>query len=179
MKNLFIISIFLISFQLFSKGPCKSFERAADNLEPKSWIQNVLRQEKLNKEKGHKGEYRIKLQNASNATKYSYRFPGFEYFKFGKPDLENGWKKFTSNFSKSPLNGKVVGLEKKLDNGNFARIRIDIDEAGKPHYNIEMKIKDGGYKGDPSGNYKTRIDFQCAKGRTKQQCLEEIISMTD
>lgn len=103
----------------------------------------------------------VELDTVEDARKFAYQNPLFEKYGFGYQGADElgGWSRFESNFKNSPFNGMVTGWTKKLDNGNWARVRLDWDPVKGAHYNTELKVF------DDTGKFKTikfASEFKCS-----------------
>ena len=89
-----------------------------------------------------KGDPTVHVTSVETARKYAYFFPGLEYFGFGQVNKLN-WTRVVGRIEASGSKGKLIGWERKLSNGNWARVRIDYSPELRTHYNIEVRVKKG------------------------------------
>ncbi len=151
--SVFSISFFLIPALSFGYS-CKSLDQAAKFLNVKSWM-NESREFRL----ANKSEPIIELASKESATNYAYRFPALDQLGFGKPNALQ-WTKVIGRMERSPLKGKVIGWERKLEDGSWARIRLDYAPKAGAHYNIEVRLPSGGNKFESFG---LSIRFTCGE----------------
>jgi len=105
-------------------------------------------------------EVEIDLSSRENARYYAQNHPLLHKYNFGTPRSgpQSGWKPFKSRLEKSSFKGKYVGFEKKMENGTYARYRLDWDPKKGAHYNVEMTVIDEMGK---SKNVKFATKFDC------------------
>ncbi len=98
------------------------------------------------------------MDDVNHARNYVYGFSPLKDLGFGLPSSK-GWKKYKSTMNSSMFKDMRIGYTKKLENGDFARIRFDWDEVKGAHYNIEITVKS-----DPlrKGTHKMAVAFDCA-----------------
>ena len=105
------------------------------------------------------GDPTVNLSSIERARKYAYEFPGLTRLGFG-PVNKIAWKRVYGRMEVSRSLGKFIGWERKLPNGNWARVRIDYSPSQGAHYNIEVRVK------DISGVYESHnlaVAFSCAE----------------
>ena len=128
----------------------------SDEVKKYSSADEIENQYSLNSNK----EVEIDLSSRESAMYFAQNHPLFHKYNFGTPSSgpHTGWKPFKSRMNKSKFNGKYVGFEKKLDDGTYARYRLDWDPDKKAHYNVEMTVIDDMGK---TKNVKFATKFDC------------------
>jgi hypothetical protein len=128
----------------------------SDEVKKYSSADEIENQYSLNSNK----EVEIDLSSRESAMYFAQNHPLFHKYNFGTPSSgpHTGWKPFKSRMNKSKFNGKYVGFEKKLDDGTYARYRLDWDPVKKAHYNVEMTVIDDMGK---TKNVKFATKFDC------------------
>ncbi len=169
MRNLklFPLLILILIPELAWSYSCKSLDEAAKFLNTKEWMK-TSREFRIAK----KGEPFIELSSKEAATNYAYRFPAFDKFGFGKPNALE-WTKVTGRMESSLLKGKTIGWERKLEDGSWARIRIDYSPEAGAHYNIEMRVPGESNKFEM---HKLSVHFNCADHNCTPQ---EVLKMAE
>lgn len=134
-------------------NPCERLlDPAKRLLDPEAWIEKC-RVYKIAK----KGDPFVELPSKEAATRYAYQFPALEKYGFGKVNKLD-WTRVTGRMETSKLYGKFIGWERKLEDGAWARVRIDYAPSDGAHYNIEMRVLDdnGRYQ-----SYNLSVHFEC------------------
>lgn len=158
----FIISLSILTLSFSALGrTCATYEKLADYLNTKKFIQISKEQRLLKK------EALLELGDINQARSVAYKFPAFKELGFGNPG-GTGWTSYKSRLEKSAVHGKKVGWNIKNDKGN-ARIRLDWDKEKGAHYNIEITQKVNG----KSETHKLAISFMCeGKPCTEKQYIK-------
>lgn len=117
----------------------------------------------------------IHFNGVEDARFFAQNHTIFKKYGFKPPTHSpmNNWVPYVSTLEKSKAKGRIVGYENKLENGNWARYRIDWSPEDGAHFNVEMKVK--GRFGQ-SKNIKFATFFKC----NNEPCTEaQVLKMID
>lgn len=103
------------------------------------------------------GEVTVHATDFEAARNMVFDLPVLRELGYGRPNIGE-WRVFQSNLERSALYGRMVGYERRLENGRLARVRLDWDSSKGAHYNVEIEGPDGNLR---TVNYDLAVTFRC------------------
>jgi hypothetical protein len=110
------------------------------------------------------GEVTVHSSDFDTARNMVFDLPVLRELGFGRPNIGE-WQIFQSNLERSALYGRMVGYQRRLEDGRLATVRLDWDKTKGAHYNIEIEGPDGNLR---NVNYDLAVTFRCGG----QPCTE-------
>jgi hypothetical protein len=138
MRNLILVlSLFLASVPAHAAFDCKKFDRIKDYISPRRWFKKSQEFKAAKR-----GDPFVEFPNVETARNFVFKFPPLDRLGFGSVSRLR-WKKVFGRVESSKLNGKPIGWEIKLEDGTWARVRLDYSPTDGAHYNIEVRVHSG------------------------------------
>lgn len=132
------------------------------NAENERLIEEARRRGDPHPQRASRGEMTLQVDDANTARDLAYQLEIFRDIRVGTPGRPaargQGWENFIGDLEASALNGRLVGLERKLPDGTSARIRLDWDPQRGGHYNIDIRAPNGNGKME---DLNLAIGFRC------------------